>query len=270
MGERTMRVRPALLSIGMTLAAAAPPLRAQDNLSYTAKPEDTEVWAPEPPKAAPGPYVASAIPSDAIVLFGGKDLREWVSVKDGAPAQWTVVDGLLTVKPGTGNIQTRRKFMDYQLHLEWRVPINGPATGRDKGNSGVFLASTGDEDAGYELQIFDSYTTKIYVNGQAGSIYKQFAPLVNAMRPPGEWQTYDVIWTAPRFSSDGVLIRPATATVMHNGIVIQNHVELTGETLYIGKPAYRPHGASPIKLQDHREAVSFQNIWLRELNTAEH
>jgi len=257
-----MKGQHALLAVPMALGLAISPLGAQGS---PAKPEDTEIWSPEPSRIAPGPYVATPIPSDAIVLFDGKGVQEWVSVKDGSPAQWTVRDGLLTVKPGEGNIQTRRKFTDYQLHLEWRTPHSG---GKGNGNSGLFLASTGDEDAGYEIQIFDSYTNKTYVNGQAGSIYKQFPPLVNATRPPGEWQTYDVIWMAPRFSSNGSLVRPATATVIHNGVIIQNQVDLIGETLYIGKPAYRPHGPSPIKLQDHDDAVSFRNIWVRELNVA--
>jgi hypothetical protein len=264
-----MKVQHALLILTMALVPATFPLWAQDDALKAPKPEDTEVWSPEPPMVTPGPYVATAVPSDAIVLFDGEGLQEWISVKDASPAQWTVSDGLLTVKPGAGNIQTRRKFTDYQLHVEWRVPRNVKGSGQGRGNSGLFLASTGDEDAGCELQIYDSYTNKIYVNGQAGSIYKQFPPLVNASRPPGEWQTYDVIWMAPRFSSNGSLVRPASATVIHNGVIIQNHVELTGETLYVGKPAYRSHGPSPIKLQDHDDAVSFRNIWVRELNIAD-
>jgi hypothetical protein len=230
-----------------------------------AKPEDTELWSPEPAVVDPGAYAASAIPSDAIMLFDGKDLREWVSVNDGSPAQWTVSADVVTVKRGAGNIETRRKFTDYQLHLEWRVPRNVVSSGQGRGNSGLFLASTGKGDAGYELQILDSYRNKTYVNGQAGSIYKQHPPLVNAMRPPGEWQTYDVIWTAPRFNSDGTLSRPASVTAFHNGVLIQNQAVIAGETLYIGKPAYRAHGPSPIKLQDHGDPVSFRNIWVREL-----
>ncbi|MDP9421908.1 MAG: DUF1080 domain-containing protein [Pseudomonadota bacterium] len=229
------------------------------------RPEDTEVWDPEPRVVTPGPYAASPPPGDAIMLFDGKDLREWVSAKDGTAATWTVRDGVFTVKAGAGSIETRRKFTDYQLHLEWRAPANVRGSGQGRGNSGLFLASTGEGDAGYELQILDSYDNKTYVNGQAGSIYKQFPPLVNAMRRPGEWQTYDVIWTAPRFNNDGTLDRPASATVLHNGVLIQDQVLLAGETRYIGKPAYRAHGASPIKLQDHGDLVSFRNIWIREI-----
>ena len=229
------------------------------------KPEDTEVWSPEPSSVTPGRYTSSSVPSDAIMLFDGKDLREWIFVKDGSPARWTVSDTVLTVKGGTGNIETRRKFMDYQLHMEWLVPRKVRGSGQDRGNSGLFMASTGKGHAGYELQILDSYNNKTYVNGQAGSIYKQFPPLANAMRPPGEWQTYDVIWIAPRFSADGTLSRPASATVFHNGVLVQNHARLAGETLYIGTPVYRAHGPSPIKLQDHGEPVSFRNIWVRNL-----
>jgi hypothetical protein len=175
---------------------------------------------------------------------------------------------VVTVKKGTGNIQTRRKFTDYQLHLEWRIPPNITGSGQARGNSGLFLASTGDGDAGYELQIVDSYANKTYVNGQAASIYKQHPPLANAMRPPGEWQVYDVVWTAPRFNVDGTLKSPASVTAFHNGVLVQNHAILAGETLYIGKPSYRAHGPAPIKLQDHgdpSEAISFRNIWVREL-----
>lgn len=229
------------------------------------RPEDTEVWLPEPRVAAPGSYAISSAPADAIVLFDGKDLKEWASAKDGSPPQWIVRDGNLVVRPGAGSIETRRRFTDYQLHLEWRVPANVTGSGQGRGNSGLFMASTGKGDEGYELQILDSYRNKTYVNGQAGSIYKQFPPLVNAMRPPGDWQSYDVIWTAPRFREDGTLARPASATVFHNGILVQNQVILSGETLYIGKPAYRAHGPSPIKLQDHGAPVSFRSIWLREL-----
>jgi hypothetical protein len=174
----------------------------------------------------------------------------------------------MTVNKKAGNIQTKRSFRNYQLHLEWRIPAN--ITGKDqaRGNSGLFLASTGPGDAGYELQILDSYENTTYVNGQAGSIYKQSPPLVNASRKPGEWQAYDVIWTAPVFNADGSVKRPAAVTVLHNGVLIQDHFELKGETLYIGAPQYRKHDASPIKLQSHNdpsEPISFRNLWIREL-----
>lgn len=231
------------------------------------KPEDTEQWEPVPQIISPGEK-SGAPPADAIILFDGKDLKEWVSVKDKTPARWTINDGAFTVKKGTGNIETKRSFSNYQLHMEWKIPENITGSGQARGNSGVFLASTGPGDAGYELQILDSYNNKTYTNGQAASIYKQYIPLVNAAKKPGEWQTYDVIWTAPVFNEDGSLRTPARVTVFHNGILVQNNAELKGETVYIGKPAYKKHGPAPIKLQDHgdpSEPISFRNIWLREL-----
>lgn len=226
-------------------------------------PKDTEVWSPEPRRVAPASLTGA--PSDAIVLFDGKDLREWASATSpGQPAGWTVADGVLSVRGGSGDIQTRRLFTDYQLHLEWRVPATLGGTGQARGNSGLFLASTGD-GRGYELQILDCADNKTYVNGQTASIYKQTPPLVNACAAPGEWQRYDVIWTAPRFSPDGTLVSPAYLTALHNGVLVQNHVALQGETVYTGKPFYRAHGPAPIKLQDHGDAVAFRNIWVREL-----
>ncbi|MES2443894.1 MAG: DUF1080 domain-containing protein [Pseudomonadota bacterium] len=233
-----------------------------------ARPEDTEVWTPEPPVVAPKPATAAPPPAGAIILFDGAGLDEWVSVKDKSPAQWTVADGVFTVRKGTGNIETRRRFTNYRLHLEWRVPAGITGTGQARGNSGLFLASTGGGDAGYELQILDSYDNKTYVNGQAASIYKQAAPLANAMRPPGEWQSYDVTWTAPVFNPDGSLKSPAVVTATMNGVLVQDHFKLRGETVYIGAPGYKAHGASPIKLQDHGDPsapLSFRNIWIQEL-----
>ncbi len=245
--------------------ALAVPLVAQEK----PKPEDTEVWQPEPKIVTPG-SIDSAPPSDAIVLFDGKNQDEWVSAQDHTPAQWVVHDGILTVsKAGVGNIETKRTFKDYQLHIEWRIPENITGSGQARGNSGVFLASTGPGDAGYELQVLDSYNNKTYVNGQAGSIYKESAPLVNPNRKPGEWQSYDVVWTAPTFNEDGTLKTPAYVTAFLNGVLVQNHFELTGQTLYIGKPFYKKYDKAPIKLQAHgdkSEPLSFRNIWVRELN----
>lgn len=232
------------------------------------RPQDTEVWEPVPKVVTPG-ATAGAPPSDAIVLFDGRNLDEWVSNKDSkSPAGWTVADGIITVNKQAGNIETKRRFKDYQLHIEWRIPTNITGTDQARGNSGVFLASTGTGDSGYELQVLDSYENKTYVNGQAGSIYKQYIPLANAMRKPGEWQVYDVVWTAPAFNADGSLKTPAYVTAFHNGVLIQNHVELKGETLYIGKPFYKAFDTAPIKLQAHgdkSEPISFRNIWVREL-----
>lgn len=232
------------------------------------KPSDTEFYTPVPPVVTPGTNTSQA-PSDAIILFDGKDLDQWVSVKDNGPAKWIVKDGVFTVDKSTGNIETKRKFNSYQLHIEWQIPANITLTGQSRGNSGVFLASTGGGDLGYELQIMDSYNNATYTNGQAGSIYKQIAPLVNANRKPGEWQSYDIIWTAPVFYQDGSLKTPARVTVLFNGVLIQNNFELKGPTQYIGQASYaKPHGPSPIKLQSHgdkSEPISFRNIWLREL-----
>ena len=158
--------------------------------------------------------------------------------------------------------------MDYQMHLEWKIPANITGEGQARGNSGLFLACTGPGDTGYELQILDCYNNKTYVNGQTASIYKQSAPLANACKKPGEWQTYEVIWMAPRFNADGSLLSPGRVTAIHNGVLVQNNTEVKGVTMYIGKPAYTKHRASPIKLQDHgdkSEPISFRNIWLREL-----
>lgn len=233
------------------------------------KPEDTEVWEPVPAVVTPGKVNTDA-PSDAIILFNGKSLDQWVSVKDTTQAaQWKVGGGIFTVDKSTGNIQTKRSFNNYQLHIEWRVPKDITGTGQGRGNSGLFLASTGSGDDGYELQILDNYNNKTYVNGQSASIYKQTAPLANANRKPGEWQTYDIVWTAPRFNTDGSVQSPARVTVFFNGVLVQNNTELTGPTRYIGKASYdKPHGPSPIKLQSHgdkSEPLSFRNIWIREL-----
>ena len=231
------------------------------------KPEATEVWEPQPRIITSEGFAAA--PSDAIILFNGTDLNEWASTNDpSTPAKWTVSDGVFTVKKGTGNIQTKRTFTDYQLHLEWRIPeiINGSSQSR--GNSGLFLASTGPGDDGYEIQILDCYNNKTYANGQTASIYKQHIPLVNACKKPGEWQTYDLVWTAPRFHNDGTLKSPARITAFHNGVLVQNNVEVKGMTVWIGDPKYKKHGPAPIKLQDHgdpSEPISFRNIWVREL-----
>ena len=234
------------------------------------KPEDTEVWTPVPKIVTPGKSETMP-PSDAIILFDGKNQDEWVSAQDHSPAKWTVANDILTVskEAGVGNIETKRKFKDYQLHVEWRIPENITGSGQARGNSGVFLASTGPGDDGYELQVLDSYNNTTYVNGQAAAIYKQSPPLVNPNRKPGEWQSYDIIWTAPTFNDDGSVKTPAYVTVLFNGVLVQNHFELKGQTLYVGKPFYKKYDSAPIKLQAHgdkSEPLSFRNIWVRELN----
>ena len=253
-----------LLTCAAVLVSAAPLLAQQNS---TMKPEETEVWQPVPPVVTPA-ATAGAPPSDAIHLFDGSSEKEWVSAQDHTPAQWIVHDGILTVNKKSGNIETKRKFQDYQLHLEFRIPANITGSGQARGNSGVFLASTGPGDDGYELQVLDSYKNSTYVNGMAGSLYKQSIPLVNPARRPGEWETYDVVWTAPRFNADGSLKTPAYATVFFNGVLVDNHFALQGQTLYIGKPFYKAYDRAPIKLQAHEDKsapISFRNIWVREL-----
>jgi hypothetical protein len=259
-----------LIVLSPAVFAQQPPTGQGRGRQGGARPQDTEVWEPVPTVVTPGATV-SAPPSDAIVLFDGKNLDEWVNTRDKTPANWIVKDGVMTVnKTGRpSNIETKRNFHNFQLHIEWKIPENVTGTDQARGNSGVFLASTGGGDAGYELQILDSYNNKTYVNGQAGSIYKQGIPLANPARKPGEWQTYDVIWMAPIFNADGSLQTPAYATAFFNGVLVQNHFELKGETLYIGKPFYKKFDSAPIKLQAHpdpSEPVSFRNIWVRELN----
>jgi len=256
---RFSAMTPALLVLAMVGSSSA---LAQDD------PKATEQWEPVPKVVTPAAK-ENGPPSDAVVLFDGKSLAGWEQSKDHSPAGWKVHDGILTVDKTTGNIQTKQRFRNYQLHLEWQIPKNITGEGQGRGNSGVFLASTGPGDEGYEVQIMDSYQNKTYVNGQAASIYKQAAPLVNAARHPGDWQTYDIIWTAPVFAADGSVKTPAYVTLFHNGVLVQNHTELTGETFYIGKPKYKAYTDAPIKLQahgDHSEPLSFRNIWVRPLN----
>jgi hypothetical protein len=260
-----MRIQFSRLLVSAALCAVAASLFAQSPAKP--KPEDTEIWEPVPAVVTPG-ATCGAPPSDAIVLFDGKNMDEWLSVRDQSPAKWTVADGVMTVSKGEGSIQTKRSFKNYQLHVEWKVPTNITGSSQARGNSGVFLASTGPGDDGYELQVLDSYENKTYVNGMAGSLYKQAIPLANPTRKPGEWQTYDVMWTAPTFNSDGSVKTPAYATVLFNGVLVENHFELKGQTLYIGKPFYKAYTSAPIKLQAHgdkSEPISFRNIWIRDL-----
>ena len=251
-----------LAILALTLVWATPVLAQQP----AGRPEDTEVWSPVPAIVTPG-ATGTAPPSDAIVLFDGRNLDEWVAAADSTKrAGWIVRNGVMTVNKAAGDIRTKRKFTSYQIHLEWRIPVGITGAGQARGNSGLYLGAT--PDGGYELQILDSYRNTTYVNGQVGSIYKQHVPLANAMRKPGAWQAYDVIWTAPTFNGDGSLRSPAYVTAIHNGVVVQNHVQLRGDTKYIGAPEYKAHGALPIRLQSHGDPsppISFRNIWLREM-----
>jgi hypothetical protein len=225
-------------------------------------PEASKLWNPVPrvvtPSAASNTITATP-PSDAIVLFDGKDLSKWKSSASGGKAQWTVSDGAMTVKPGSKDIETIQQFDDFQLHIEFRTPAEVKETGQNRGNSGIFMQGK------YELQVLDNYNNRTYSNGQAGAIYKQSMPLVNASRKPGEWQTYDVIYTSPKFNKDGMITHPAYITVMHNGVLVQNHTPIYGTTPDVGKPQYEVHGKGPIKLQDHNNTTSFRNIWIREI-----
>ncbi|MDH5381147.1 MAG: DUF1080 domain-containing protein [Cyclobacteriaceae bacterium] len=224
----------------------------------TMKPEETETWENEPPVVVPdGNYGA---PSDAFLLLQD-GLSEWESEK-GSEAGWTYENGIITVKPGAGVIQTKKGFGSMQLHIEWRSPevLDPSKTGQARGNSGIFLQSR------YEVQVLDSYKSRTYSNGQAASIYKQHIPQANATTPPGTWQTYDIIYDAPEFDKKGKLVKPAYVTVIHNGVLALNHVEIKGSTEYIGIPEYKAHDEKmPLVLQDHGNLVSYRNIWIREL-----
>ena len=227
------------------------------NINAQMKPEETEDWSRKPAIITPGKN--GAPPSDAIILYSGpQDLVNWVH-DNGNPVQW-LADSALTIVAKTPGIKTVRPFGSCQLHIEWRTPTSVTGSGQGRGNSGVFLMGL------YELQVLDSYENETYYNGQAGSIYKQHIPLVNASLAPGFWQTYDVIFTAPKFQTSGELIQPAYFTVFHNGVLILNHVALRGPTEFIGIPAYKAHEEKlPLSLQQHTNPVAFRNIWIREL-----
>lgn len=227
--------------------------------SQKGDPALTEIWNPVPPVISPGKNAGDA-PSDAIILFKAvKDTANWMHVT-GKPFGWQVKDDFFTVKPGAGSIETRDQFGSCQLHIEWKTPSAVSGEGQGRGNSGLFFMGR------YELQILDSYQNATYVNGQAGSIYKQKPPFANACRPPGEWQSYDVIFTAPAFNPDSTLKSPAFITVFHNGVLIHNQFALWGQTRYIGIPKYQAHDEkAPLMLQDHGNEVSFRNIWIRQL-----
>ena len=270
--SRTMLARRGVILL-ILLATSAGCIRAPDDAaaiqseeiqnaeteatSSSPRPEDTEVWDREPEVVTRGQ--GGAPPSDAVVLFDGTDLSGWTSM-DGGPAAWRVEDGAMTVVPGAGSIRTVQAFGDVQLHIEWRTPAEVVGEGQGRGNSGVYFMER------YELQVLDSYENRTYSNGQAGAIYKQHIPMVNASRRPGEWQSYDVIFTAPRFGSDGALLEPAFVTAFHNGVLILNHVALQGATEHIGETKYEAHGERlPLMLQDHGNPVSYRNVWVREV-----
>ncbi|MHA7864802.1 3-keto-disaccharide hydrolase [Flagellimonas marinaquae] len=223
-------------------------------------PEETEIYEPVPPKVTP--WEDGAPPSDAIVLFDGTSLDKWISSVDSTAAKWILNDdGSMTVKDRTGDIQTKQNFGSVQLHIEWKSPAEVQRDGQNRGNSGVFLNNL------YEVQVLDNNNNDTYVNGQVGSIYKQHVPLAMASVPSGEWNTYDIIYHAPEFEK-GQKVKSGTLTVIHNGVLIQDHVEIKGTTPYIGWPKNPPHGKGPLRLQDHGDnsRVSYRNIWVRELD----
>jgi hypothetical protein len=214
----------------------------------------------QPAVVDPGAYSpVSRAPSDAIVLFDGRDGSEWRS-RNGQQSGWKVENGYMEVVSGAGGISTVREFGDCQLHIEWAAPSPAVGAGQDRGNSGVFLMGR------YEVQVLDSYRNVTYPDGQAGAIYGQYPPLVNASRPPGEWQTYDIIFRRPRFNERRELVEPARVTVIHNGVLIQDAVALTGPSGHRQRPPYAAHADRlPIGLQDHESPVRFRNIWVRDL-----
>ena len=218
---------------------------------------------PLPPVITPGTAsrqdTPGKPPSDAVVLFDGSNLAQWLD-KDGGPAKWKVENGFMEVVPKTGNIHTKGSFGDCQLHVEFAEPVPPRGESQDRGNSGVFLMGE------YEIQVLDSYENKSYEDGQAAAVYGQYPPLVNASRPPGQWQTYDIVFHGPRFDAAGKLHRPARATVFHNGVLVQDNVELSGPTAHGERPPYKPApDKAPLALQDHGSLVRFRNIWIREL-----
>ncbi len=245
-----------ILLLGSSLSAIA------QEKEEEMKPEDTEWYEPVPPKVTPGDDHFLKPPADAIILFDDSDMSKWES-SGGGKVPWELGDGHVTVKPGSGDIETRDAFDSFQLYIEWRSPMNMEHEGQDRGNSGIFLQNR------YELQVLDAYQNSTYVNGMAGSIYKQYAPLVNPAKKPGEWQSYNIAYKAPEFNGDGSLKSPARVTVIWNGVVVLNNTEIKGHTPYIGLPEYTAHGDAPIRLQDHNSKVSYRNIWIRELDRQE-
>jgi hypothetical protein len=220
----------------------------------------TQIPEPKEEPKIIDPGDATRAPSDSLVLFDGKDMSKWSSVKDGAAPQWEIKDGAMIVKGGTGALRTKQEFEDYQLHIEWATPAEVKGEGQGRGNSGIFMQGI------YEVQVLDSFNNKTYFYGQAGSIYKQYPPLVNACRKPGEWQTYDIIYHAPIFGEGDKVKKKATITVLHNGVLIQDNSEVFGPTTHEPIfPVYKRHGKGPIILQDHGNPTRFRNIWLREI-----
>lgn len=241
------------------LACSSASLTAQSKLSeWPQQSEDR----PRPRVVKPGSVYTVAPPADAVVLFDGSSLDKWTSA--GAPAKWRLENGAFVAVPSAGSLRTRDSFGDVQLHIEWAAPSPAVGKGQDRGNSGVFFG-----DDRYEVQVLDSYDNQTYADGQAGSLYGQFPPLVNVSRPPGEWQSYDIVYHRPRFNADGSMQSAARMTVIHNGVLIQDNMELVGPTTYRKRTPYSAHtDRLPISFQDHGHPVRFRNIWLRDLEAA--
>jgi hypothetical protein len=259
MKKTTLTLLTLLTAVGLASAQLQPNKQT---------PESSEIWEPKPPVVTPGTYspntAGTSAPSDAIVLFDGKNADQWVANKgytptnSTAPLQWPVRDGVM-YSSTTSSAMSKQQFGDMQLHLEFQTPSKVEGNGQGRGNSGVFLQGL------YEVQVLDNYQNETYVNGMVGSIYKQAIPLANPSRKPGEWQTYDIIFTAPRLSKAGIMIEPAYVTVLLNNVLVQNHVAVKGTTEYIGYPKMQARDKGPIILQDHGNPVGFRNIWVREL-----
>ncbi|MCX6574026.1 MAG: DUF1080 domain-containing protein [Candidatus Aminicenantes bacterium] len=250
----TVSKRPFLLAIaGLALFAAA---ALAQQITWSVHDPNR----PQPPVMTPGPAGPPVPPpSDAVVLFDGRDLKGWTDAK-GQPALWKVEDGYFEVVPKTGDIRTAKGFGDCQLHIEWMAPSPAKGADQDRGNSGVFLMGL------YEVQVLDCFGNRTYADGMTAAIYGQYPPLVNACRAPGEWQTYDIVFHRPRFDKDGKLLAPARMTVFHNGILVHDNDVLTGPTAHKARPPYQMHpDRLPISLQDHGHPVRYRAIWLREL-----
>ncbi|MBC8153845.1 MAG: DUF1080 domain-containing protein [Bacteroidetes bacterium] len=260
-----MKNAPFVLALGIALVSVSLAVIAQTQRDKQTH-ESTEIWEPVPPVITPGTAAANATgttpPSDAVVLFDGKNTDEWVAVSRGktveGPLQWPVTDGVLYSAKGF-SARSKKEFTDFQLHVEFKTPSTVEGNGQSRGNSGIFLQGR------YELQVLDNYNNPTYVNGMIGSIYKQAIPLVNPCRKPGEWQTYDIVYQAPAFNKAGLMTNYAYVTVLLNGVLVQNHAAIRGTTAYIGYPKVQAHGAGPIMIQDHGNPVGYRNIWIREL-----
>ena len=260
MRNRILTVACLLAALAAMVGIAASGLAAQ----VDAKWKIHDLSRPQPPIITSGTASTQEKPgqppSDATVLFDGQGLSRWQTSK-GEPAKWKVENGYFEVVPKTGNIQTKQAFGDCQLHVEWAAPVPARGESQDRGNSGVYLMGL------YEVQVLDSYNSETYADGQAAAVYGQYPPLVNAARPPGQWQSYDIIFHGPRFDKDGKVLRPARMTVLHNGVLVQDNVELTGPTAHRQRPPYQVHPEQlPLMLQEHGHPVRFRNIWVRELS----